>query len=77
MFTLDPWWIWLVPVIRVFITGAFIVVAGLVQGKTTGRYPTLAESCEAFRTLLFGNPWKPLPGPKDDQQPGEDDNAGE
>jgi hypothetical protein len=48
-----PWWICLLPAFRVLATGIFVMLASLLEGRATGHYPTLIESCEAFRGLLW------------------------
>jgi hypothetical protein len=46
-----PWWILLLPVIRPLIMVGFVLVAGLVQGRTTGIWPTLSEWTSAVSTV--------------------------
>jgi hypothetical protein len=46
------WLLCALPLIRMLITGAFVLISGTIQGRSTGRYPTLEESCDACRGLL-------------------------
>jgi hypothetical protein len=62
-----PWWICILPALRVLATGIFVMLAGLLEGRATGHYPTLIESCEAFRTLLWGGRYEPVQSIEDGQ----------
>ena len=42
-----PWWIFLIPSIRPMMILLFVVFAGTIQGRTTGRWPTMHEWCVA------------------------------
>lgn len=51
MWSYLPWWMVLVLVARPLLTLLFVVFAGVVQGRTTGSYPTLGEWCHALASL--------------------------
>jgi len=51
MAELVPWWVWLIPLARTFLLAGFVLLAGLVQGRSSGRYPTLEQWCEALRAV--------------------------
>lgn len=46
-----PWWVWLVPLGPAVLTLSFVVLAGIIQGFTTGKWPSLTEWCQAARLL--------------------------
>lgn len=48
-----PWWAWLLPLARAGLLIAFVLVVGIVQGRSTGVYPTLLEWSEALHRLRW------------------------
>jgi hypothetical protein len=46
-----PGWVWLVPLLRPVLTVGFVLLAGTIQGRTTGTWPTLSEWCGAVHQL--------------------------
>jgi hypothetical protein len=46
-----PWWILLMPFARPAMTIVFVLLAGTIQGRTTGRWPTLTEWAGAMTTV--------------------------
>jgi hypothetical protein len=46
-----PVWVWLIPLLRPVLTLGFVLLAGTIQGRTTGTWPTLAEWCTAMHGL--------------------------
>jgi hypothetical protein len=42
-----PWWILLLPFVRPAMTIVFVLLAGAIQGRTSGRWPSLAEWASA------------------------------
>jgi hypothetical protein len=45
-----PWWLLVVPWIGPAMRILFVLVAGTIQGRTTGRWPTLTEWTSAVST---------------------------
>lgn len=45
------WWICVVPFVQPVLMVTFVLVAGIIQGRTTGRWPTLVEWSMAMRTV--------------------------
>jgi hypothetical protein len=46
-----PWWTWTAPLWPTLLAMAFVLVAGGLAGRSTGRYPTLDEWVRAFRAV--------------------------
>jgi hypothetical protein len=46
-----PWWVWLLPLVRTALVIAFVLVVGVIQGRSTGTYPPLAQWSEALDRL--------------------------
>ncbi|WP_041254080.1 hypothetical protein [Frankia sp. EAN1pec] len=51
MADLVPWWVWLILLARQLLVIGFVLLAGVVQGRSTGQYPTLKEWCAALHLL--------------------------
>jgi hypothetical protein len=72
-----PWWIFLLPSIRPIMVLCFVIVAGTIQGRTTGKWPTLNEWCTAVGAVRpptalnrGGRSQKQEAGPPSDQDGG-------
>lgn len=48
-----PWWAWLLPLARTGLLIAFVLVVGVIQGRSTDVYPTLQEWSEALHRLTW------------------------
>ncbi len=46
-----PWWAWTIPLWPTLVAMAFVLGAGWLQRRSTGRYPTLRDFVHALLTL--------------------------
>lgn len=60
-----PLWLWLLLPVHSVVTVAFVLAAGIIQGRTTGRYPSLRQWATALRDLQ--QPGGQETGPSSDQ----------
>jgi len=49
--TAIPWWAWTVPMWPTAMCMAYALLVGVLQRKTTGRYPSFGEWCRAVPML--------------------------
>ena len=46
-----PWWILFAPAVHPTVKIVFILIAGIIQGRKTGYWPTLSEWASAASTM--------------------------
>ena len=62
-----PWWAWTMPVWLPLMSMCFVLLAGWLTHRSTGRYPSLSEWCAALNAVLRSSSAASLPPAKGDR----------